>query len=285
MNPGPLLAVYLVFLAYLSLGRRHLLLFVWIVMYLALPFLRNKYGPVSIYWSDVAAIATCIAYYRPARSNTRVLNYDKWYLGLGGVLFIGVIGTVFRYQHLLEPTYLALRNMAALLPIAIIPRVVRNDEAMKWVGKALVVSAVLVGSVAIAQTLSRDLALTMELLFSGGHELTRSAGHLNRLIRIEHVEVLRAYGMYGSSTAFAGATALMGFVIILFRKTINSRALVIIAISACFSATLLTYSRHGLLALLVFASVLALLQPRRVIWLLGVGAATAAVASFFVSNL
>ena len=250
MNPGLLLIPYLLVLAYLVAKRHRYLVFVWVVSFLVFPTTRNKFGPVSIYWCDVAALATAAAFSRFRGRADAITRGQRWMLLLLLTYSVGMMSAVFRYNTIVEPGYWVFRTLTALIPFLVIPRLFARPEMNRMISRAFVVSACSVGVVVLLQAASSTTYNLVYKLYYGSFP-----------VAFQHVS--RLYGMYYHPNNLAGASVLIGAFTLLFAGGKKYARLWFIGVMLAFTATLLTYSRHGLLAMLLFFSVIVVLNPRR----------------------
>jgi hypothetical protein len=246
MNQGALVVPFAILLVMVALFDARMLLAVWTFTWVGMPTLRSRFGPVSVYWCDVAAIAATVACFRwPPNDVSRQMS--KWYLALALVHGVGVVTSLVRYNAILEPGYDALRYGFAFLPLLILPRVAPDPEAMDWFWRGILVAALWMIAVALIQSLWRDTALQLEtLLYGSRSEGSASFAYRERALMFN--TRLRVHGMYGASTCFAGAATMVG-VLLTFRMS-RERASPVTQLGFLGSAAamLLTFSRHGLLA-------------------------------------
>ena len=246
MDQGVLIVPFGLVLAVLALFDSRIVLAIWSFTFLAMPTLRSKLGPVSVYWCDVAALLACFVCLRGA-ATVASRSMTKWYIGLAVVHLIGVLTSLLRYQAILEPGYEALRFGIAFLPLVLLPRIVDDDGAMDWFWHGVLASALWMAAVALIQYFWRDLALQFETFLYG----PRSVGSVNLAYReraIMENTRLRVHGMYGASTCFAGAASMTGALLMLRMSRIRAGLLTRLGVLGSAVAMLLTFSRHGLLA-------------------------------------
>lgn len=231
-------------------------------MYLALPSIHNRLG-LSLYWCDIAAAAVIFRYVIWDRSKRGFPVLDRWYVGLGLAFAVGILGTIVRFGHFLEPGYLTMRSVLALAPLLVMPRALQDEDTFDQIFKAAVAAGLFIGLLAVLQSWSTELALQTEsLLYSGYGD---SAARVHRYNQVVYGGQLRVFGNQGASTAFGGAAALTAVFLVVLGRTRTERRWITAAIGSCVLAAALTYSRHSMLALVVFVAMLALMRPSRVL--------------------
>ncbi|MCA9563599.1 MAG: hypothetical protein KC561_08925 [Myxococcales bacterium] len=270
-------------LAYMATKRSPWLIAVWIFLGLAVPLARVKVGPVSLYLGEYASAFALLAFWRPP-TNEVVRRADIWYTVLVGVLIVGVLSSALRYGHFLEPTYLFIRYIAAMVPLIIIPRVIGDQRFAKAAMYGLILTGLTYGATAAAQSSSRELAILVDNLYQIMRQGSSDEDAFLRSVAIVRGTSLRAYGFAGGPNLLAGSAFVVTALLANFRSLYQVRFWTNAAIGASVLALGLSYSRHGLLALAVTFSVLIMLQPRRFARLAGVALLALAVASFFISE-
>lgn len=246
MDQGVLIAPFAALLVLLALFDARIVLGVWAFLWIGMPTLRSRFGPVSVYWCDVStlvAVFVCLRW----QGNEVSRQLSRWYWILIVVHFVGLVTSLVRYEALLEPGYEVLRYSVAFLPLLLLPRVAADAEAMAWFWRGIVVAALWMAAVALIQSQWRDLAVQLETFLYGAR--SRGSGSFAYRERaLMFSEQLRVHGMYGTSTCFAGATTMAG-VLLTFRMGREQVGwLSRVALVGAAAAMLLTISRHGLLA-------------------------------------
>ncbi len=261
MDQGLLVIPFVVTLLVIALWDARVLLGIWVFLWIGMPTLRSRFGPVSVYWCDVSAIVTALACMRwPGNDVSRHLG--RWYAVLFVVHCVGIITSLARYQAILEPGYAVLRYSVAFLPLMILPRVARDPDAMRWFWRGVVAAGLWMALVAVIQSQWRDVALQFET-FLYGHRSRGSGSFAYRERALLFSERIRVHGMYGVSTSFAGATTMAG-VLLFFRMNREGLGwLGRAALLGAAAAMLLTISRHGLLAWGVLLLPVMLRRPGR----------------------
>ena len=280
MDPGLLIVPFVILLATLTLKRSTLLLALWVFLYFGLPSVQNRFFGISIYWCDVTGVAVLLQQLFVIRGKGMV-KLDQWWLILSATMGIGIIGSFVRYGVYLEPTYITLRSAVSLAPLVVLPRVVAMPGALSRLALGLVASGILLGAVAFAQSYSSSAAMRLESILYSGHGTTVSEEI--RQARMVATGSQRVHGPYGSPTAFGGTSALAAIVLMSYTHFEKRTKTAVIAIACLIVAALLTYSRHGLLALAAFAGVIAVRRPTRLPKIAGIGLLLAAVSFLVVS--
>jgi hypothetical protein len=246
MDQGLLVAPFALLLVIFALFDGRIVLGVWSFTVLAMPTLRSRFGPVSVYWCDVAALVACFICLRwPPRIASQRMT--KWYLALGVAHCIGGVTSLVRYEAILEPGYEALRYAIAFLPLVLLPRVAEDDETMAWFWRGVLVAALWMAVLALIQSFWRDIALQLETFMYGA----RSQGSVSLAYReraLMESTQLRVHGMYGVSTCFAGAATMTGTLLVFYMSRVRAGLLTRVGLLGSAIAMLLTFSRHGLLA-------------------------------------
>ncbi len=283
MNPSVLVIPYVYLLYRLAKQKSPILLTLWVMIFLAFPTTRNKLGPISLYWSDLTGIAVLAAFYNYGPMTKTVATTTRWGALLIGTFCIGVVAAFLRYKILIEPGFWTYRYAIALTPWLVLPRVMREEVYFKAVERGVLLAGAVVGFVAMMQAGSKDTALWVDDIFYKAYPAEVGKESYQRRM-VKTASTLRTYGMYGTSTAFAGASAAVGFLVGLF-STMRKRALLAPPIMIlCFMGCMTTYSRHGLLAIAFFVLPTIILVPTRAIRVVGLAAGLAIVASFFIST-
>ncbi len=283
MNPSVLVLPYVYLLYRLAKQKSPILLTLWVMIFLAFPTTRNKLGPLSLYWSDLTGIAVLAAFYNHGPVTKTVATTTRWAALLLGTFAIGVVAAFLRYKILIEPGFWTYRYAIALAPWLILPRVMREEAYFKAIERGVLLAGGVVGIVAMMQAGSKETALWVDDIFYKAYPAEVGKESYQRRM-VKTATTLRTYGMYGTSTAFAGASAAVGFLVGLF-STLRRRALLAPPIMIlCFMGCLTTYSRHGLLAIAFFVAPTILLIPTRAIRIIGLAAGLAVVGSFFIST-
>ena len=283
MNPSVLVLPYMYLLYRLAKQKSPVLITLWVMIFLAFPTTRNKLGPVSLYWCDLTGIAVLAAFYNHGPMTRTVATTTRWGALLIGTYCIGVIAAFLRYQTILEPGFWTYRYVIALAPWVILPRIIREEMYFKAIERGVLLAAGVVGIVAMMQAGSKETALWVDDIFYSAYpaEVGRES-YQRRMVKT--ASTLRTYGMYGTSTAFAGASAAVGFLVLLFSTMRRRAVLAPIFAILCFLGCLTTYSRHGLLAIAFFVAPTIIFVPTRAIRVVGLAAGLAVVASFFIST-
>ena len=283
MNPSVLVFPYLYLLYRLGKEKSPHLLTLWVTIFLAFPTTRNKLGPISLYWSDLTGIAVLATFYNHGPMTKTVATTTRWAALLIGTYSIGVVAALLRYKIIIEPGFWTYRYIIALVPWIVIPRVLREEAYFRAIERGALIAAGVVGFVSMMQAGSKDTALWIDDIFYSAYPAEVGKESYQRRM-VKTASTLRTYGMYGTSTAFAGASAAVGFLVLLF-STMRKRAVMapIFAI-LCFMGCMTTYSRHGLLAIAFFVAPTIIFVPTRAIRVVGLAAGLAVVASFFVST-
>jgi hypothetical protein len=146
--------------------------------------------------------------------------------------------------------------------------------------KGVTIAACLLAVVAVIQTTSRPLAIRLEALIYG--DFSSNVGYRGGLI--DEPGTLRAHGVFGSPTAFAGGAVIMGFVILQLTRSAKLRWWPVLPLAGCLLGLLLTYSRHGLLAVVVAAIAATVTNPHTALRRLGAVLVVLAVSSTVVST-
>ena len=261
MDQGLLVIPFAASLVALMLIDARIVLGIWTFLWLGMPTLRSRFGPVSLYWCDVPALAVIFVCLR-WQGNEVSRNLSRWYWALVAVHCVGLVSSVVRYEAILEPGYEVLRYSLAFLPLVLLPRVASDAEAMAWVWRGVVIAALWMAAVALIQSQWREVALQLEsFLYGARSQGSGSFAFRERALLFQ--ERLRVHGMYGSSTCFAGATTMVG-VLLLFRMSRERVGLICrLALAGAAAAMLLTVSRHGLLAWAVLLLPAILHRPGR----------------------
>ena len=253
--------LFLIAVGVLTHKRHPMLAAMWLFLYGCLPMLRYVLADIPIYWSDVAAVGLFISAMRGRRverlppGSLRVLG-----LLLIGALSMGVLSSVARYGAPIKPTYVLLRHVVALVPIFALPRPSDNPRFYKYLSGAVCVSAVFSLALAIVQVASLQGALWIEQFFysalSAGAEVN-AAGETYRERLLFVLSNTRAYGTHSAATTYAGICVMFACMATLLRLVVpaNLRRLLSLAILAFAVTTMLTFSRHGVLAIVVFYAV------------------------------
>lgn len=258
MNPGLLLIPFLILLVVLVRGQKPFLLTLWAFSFFALPTVRNQVGSVSIYWCDLIAIAVLVAFAtrHPVQGG---IGLRRWGVLLLATFSFGLVSSVFRYGSVVEPAFVILRYAFALVPLLAIPRIYSDRRLMRGLYQGVIAAALFVALIGVIQSTSRPLALQLEDFFYGS--FASDVSYRGGLI--DESDQLRAHGVYGSATTFAGGAALIGFCSLILGLLVQRRLWSRIAFGVCILTVFLTYSRHGLLALVIFAIVFAVTSPRQ----------------------
>src|SRR5690242_6151266 len=120
MDMGVFVVPFLLLLLMFTVIDGRVVLVTWSFSFLALPWLRSRFGPVSVYWCDVASVVAALVCLRyPLNESGRHLT--KWYLMLMAAHAIGLVTSFVRYDAILEPGYELMRYMVAFLPLALLP--------------------------------------------------------------------------------------------------------------------------------------------------------------------
>lgn len=277
MNPGWILLPFLAVLLQQVWTRGGVLFGIWSFICVALPTVRNSFGPVSIYWSDVAALAVLFWIAR-GRQSTKRWTLDYWMVFLVLALSIGGFSAFARYGAYLEPGFTLLRYVLALVPLMAVPRIVgAKDGTFEWLLRGLVVGAIALFLMALAQSASPSTALWLEQRFYGDF----SGDYRERLI--EGSDTLRVYGMYSTSTCFAGAATMLGVLLLLLQTGRRRGWMLLAGAGGCLVASLLTYSRHALVAWAVFSLLAATLRPGKFLRTAGVAVGVLVASSSLIS--
>lgn len=246
MDQGILVVPFVALLVLVALFDSRILLGVWTFLWIGMPTLRSRFGPVSVYWCDVSTLVvllTCLRW----QGNEVSRQLSRWYWILIVVHCIGLVTSLVRYEALLEPGYELLRYGIAFLPLVLLPRVAVDSDAMAWFWRGVVVAALWMAVVALIQSQWRDLAMQLETFLYGAR--SRGSGSFAYRERaLLFSEQLRVHGMYGASTCFAGATTMVGVLLTFKMSREQASWLTRLALVGVAAAMLLTISRHGLLA-------------------------------------
>jgi hypothetical protein len=271
---------FLALLGHSARARKPLLLSLWAFSYLALPTVRNRIGPVSVYWSDLVALAVLVAFVNRASPESERARPQAFYALLLGTLSIGLISAFVRYGVLVEPGFILLRFATALLPLVVVPRIFQDPAAARAILKGVTVAAVLVTVLALVQTISRPLAIRLEELLYG--DFPSTVGYRGGLI--DEPSQLRSHAVFGSPTVFAGAAVIMGLLILMLSRFARVRWLPLVPLIGCGLSLLLTYSRHGLLAALLAVIVATITNRRSAVRRIGAVLIVATLLSTVVST-
>lgn len=261
MDQGALIAPFTLLLLIFALLDGRIVLGVWSFTVLGMPTLRSKFGPVSVYWCDVAALVACYVCVRwPPTETTRRMT--KWFLALGVTHGIGIVTSLVRYGAILEPGYEAMRYAIAFLPLVLLPRLIEDESSLVWFWRGVLIAAFWMAAVALIQRFWRDLALQLETFIYGARSVGSQAfGYRERELFQEGY--LRAHGMYGASTCFAGGASMTGALLFFWMSRRRVTSLMWAGLFASGIAMLLTFSRHGLLAWALLLAPSFLRRPSR----------------------
>lgn len=246
MDQGVLVVPFAISLILLILLDARIVLGVWAFLWVGMPVLRSRFGPVSLYWCDVATLAAVFVCLR-WQGNEVSRHLSRWYWALIAVHCVGLVTSVLRYEAILEPGYEVLRYGLAFSPLVLLARVAPDPKAMMWFWRGIVLAALCMAVVAVIQSRFRGLAMDLETFLYGARSRgSGSFAYRERALLFQ--ERLRVHGMYGASTCFAGAATMVG-ALLMFRMSRERAGLVTrLALVAAAAAMLLTISRHGLLA-------------------------------------
>lgn len=264
MNTGlPGLVLLLAGLGYLALRRPSWLLFLWPISVFFFANLRNTLGPASLYWADLTSIAVLAVWARPSRMLPGGLAGRRWYGYLVGALVISSLASLARWGAVVEPGFWLVRYSLALSPLLVMPVIMRHRALLVTLAFGTAAAGIGMAILAGLQALSQPAALVIERFFYLDFTTHPDAlSSYNSRVGEGAVASVRAYGSFGIATTFAGASVIVASLLVVIGRLIGWPLSFTGVAVAPMIAALLTYSRQGMLAL-VLAAVLALALDRR----------------------
>jgi hypothetical protein len=268
VNPGLLLLPYLAVLGWIVLRAPAWSAGLWLALWVCGHTIRNRFGTLSIYWSDLASIAMVLqvlAHRRPPMRGRGLLPLiadgrgaagacaTGWALWISFAIAMvpGLLAAALRYGEIIGPLYLAGRMCLGALSLALIGRLASDASALRWLSWSALGCCALMATCALYQAASPDNARAVEDFFFGSFIDPSTSIRVRNIDQWEEsdLRIYRVGAMYGASTCFAGASLLTGTLCWLLNEMRGKRLAGMSGLGMASIASLLTISRHSALAL------------------------------------
>lgn len=242
------LVTYILFLIWCSTRKRTFLFFLLPLFYLLFQTIRTVIAGIPLYWSDITVIALLLSTGRWIRSwfSLKYLNIRNWHLWLIACQCLGVFVAIVRFNLLSEPIYEAFRYSLCYLCFPIGARVFASNEFEKYrrsLGMGIAVSIVVISLLALYQFGDPIRNAQIANFFYSDFYQSLTGSDLTNQARI-----YRPSGPFQAPTTLAGTSLLAASSTWLCLRKSNP-LISKISILAGILASVLTLSRHGILAI------------------------------------
>ncbi len=268
---------YLMLLFGLVYFRSRLLFATWTLLYCLLPTYVYRFGSVSIYWCDLAAVAVLLYWYNDPVPRKSASLAIQWFKVLIATLVIGGLSSVVRYGAFFEPLYWILRYALALATLPIVTAYSRQPQLRSAMLAGVRLAAILMFVIALGQEFRLPFNATLDHILYDGYASSRSDFGRSAVFASEGL--VRVFGPYSTSTQFGGAAVCVGVLLTMMSWTTKRPSILAgeqryytLATVMAWAAALMTISRHALLAICVFLAVTAAADLRKSKWVWGLSA-------------
>lgn len=261
-----------------SYVRSRWLFATWTFLYCLLPTYVYRLGSVSLYWCDIAAVAVLFYWYNDRVPRKSASLAIQWFKVLMGTLLIGALSSLVRYWAFFEPLYWVLRYGFALATLPIVTAYSRQPPLRAAMLSGIAAAAVGMFLIAVVQEFRLPMNDALDHLLYDGYASLKS--DIGRSASFAMSGPLRVFGPFSTSTQFGGASVCVGVLLTVLSWTsrrpqilVGRQRFITFATVLAWSASLMTFSRHALLAILVFLAVTAAADLRKSKWVWGMSAA------------
>ena len=257
MNIQPIytFAIFCFLLIVMSLTVKYapFIFLLWSLVLLVFPTFRTDLFGIPIYWYDVVTVILIFHFVLLYKSKIKYLvpsSIWRWFLGFFLVyLIFGFFVPSFKFSIITLTLWIFLHSFLAIFGLLFGSAISYslNSEYKRYLTTGIFISSLVLCCLALLQFFSIHYAELIDNFFYGSFAKSKTQFFHKAFIRTK-----RVYGPHQAPTTFAGVSLINGFLLLWLIKEKNWKK--IVGITASIISILLTFSRHGIIAL--FAGVL-----------------------------